>query len=115
MIPKIHIFILNWNGEEYLPRCIDSIKAINYSNYKVTVIDNNSSDQSIFKIKYKDVNIISHPKNYKYAKGYNKAIFSLNNDDADYYLLLNNDTTCDSNILSYFIKGVETYGNQHIF
>ena len=42
-------------------------------------------------------------KNYKYAKGYNKALFSLENDDSDYYLLLNNDTICDSNILSSFI------------
>ena len=115
MNPKIHIFILNWNGEQYLSKCIDSIKKINYSNYKITVIDNNSSDQSISKIKYKDVNIISHSKNYKYAKGYNKAIFSLENDDADYYLLLNNDTTCDANILSSFIKGVESYGKHHIF
>ena len=115
MNPKIHIFILNWNGEEYLSKCIDSIKEIDYSNYKVTVIDNNSSDQSILKIKYKDVNIISHSKNYKYAKGYNKAIFSLENDNSDYYLLLNNDTTCDSNILSSFIKGTESYGDNHIF
>ena len=115
MNPKIHIFILNWNGEQYLSRCIDSIKKIDYSNYKVTVIDNNSSDQSIFKIKYKDVNIISHSKNYKYAKGYNKALFSLENDNSDYYLLLNNDTICDSNILSSFVKGAESYGDNHIF
>ena len=115
MNPKIHILILNWNGEKYLSKCIDSVKEIKYSNYKITVIDNNSSDQSISKIKNKNVNIISHPKNYKYAKGYNKVIFSLENDDSDYYLLLNNDTICDSNILSSFIKGISTYGSNHIF
>ena len=115
MNPKIHILILNWNGQKYLSRCIDSIKEINYSNYKITVIDNNSSDQSISKIKYKDINIISHSKNYKYAKGYNKAIFSLKNDNSDYYLLLNNDTICHPNILSSFIKGVSSYGSDNIF
>ena len=115
MNPKVHILILNWNGEKYLSQCINSIKEINYSNYQITVIDNNSSDQSISKINNENINIISQSKNYKYAKGYNKAIFSLKNDNSDYYLLLNNDTICDSNILSSFIKGVNYYGSNNIF
>ena len=89
MNPKIHILILNWNGKNCLTECINSVKKIDYSNYIITVIDNNSTDDSISSIKYSNINIISHSKNYKYAKGYNKAIFSLKNDDSDYYLLLN--------------------------
>ena len=115
MNPKVHVLILNWNGEKYLSQCVDSIKEINYSNYQITVIDNNSSDQSISKLDRKDINIISHSKNYKYAKGYNKALFSLKNDNSDYYLLLNNDTRCHPNILSSFIKGVDSYGGNNIF
>ena len=115
MNPKIHILILNWNGEKYLSECINSVKNINYSNYKITVIDNKSSDQSIPKLKNENINIISHSKNYKYAKGYNEAIFSFKNDDSDYYLLLNNDTICDSNILTSFISAIKTYGPNHIF
>ena len=38
MDPKIHVLILNWNGEKYLSKCIDSVKEIKYSNYKITVI-----------------------------------------------------------------------------
>ena len=115
MNPKVHIFILNWNGQNYLPQCLDSVKKIDYPNYKITVIDNNSNDKSILDINDSNINIISHSKNYKYAKGYNKAIFSLIDDDSDYYLLLNNDTVCDQNILSSFIKGINSYGSNHIF
>ena len=115
MNPKIHIFILNWNGQAYLSECLDSVKKIDYSNYKITVIDNNSNDQSIFNINDSNINIISHNQNYKYAKGYNKAIFSLEDDDSDYYLLLNNDTVCDKNILSSFVNGIKFYGSHHIF
>tara|TARA_B100000029_G_scaffold453830_1_gene479930 strand:- start:43 stop:804 length:762 start_codon:yes stop_codon:yes gene_type:complete len=114
MNPKIHILILNWNGDHYLEECISSIKNLDYNNYIITVIDNNSSDHSISNIKYSDINVISHPKNYKYAKGYNKAIFSLQDDDSDYYLLLNNDTICSQNILTCFLEGVKVYGSNHI-
>ena len=115
MNPKIHILILNWNGQNCLTQCINSVKKIDYSNYVITVIDNNSTDASMLNIQYSDINVISHTENYKYAKGYNKAIFSLENDNSDYYLLLNNDTVCDSNILSSFIKGIDSYGSNHIF
>ena len=48
------------------------------------MIDNNSTDDSLDKINKEKVNIISHKYNYKYAKGYNKAIFELKNDDSDF-------------------------------
>ena len=115
MMFNVKIFILNWNGQNYLPQCLEKDKKIDYPNYKITVIDNNSNDQSILDINDSNINIISHSKNYKYAKGYNKAIFSLIDDDSDYYLLLNNDTVCDQNILSSFIKGINSYGSNHIF
>ena len=41
MNPKINILILNWNGSKYLIDLIRSINKNAYSNYKITVIDNN--------------------------------------------------------------------------
>ena len=110
MNPKIHVLILNWNGSKYLEQCIDSIIKNNYSNYVITVIDNNSNDDSLSKIKKFNINVISHSNNYKYAKGYNKAIFEFENDDSDYYLLLNNDIICDSNLLESFTLAIQNYG-----
>ena len=72
MGPKIHVLILNWNGSKYLDKCINSIKENNYSNYDVTIIDNNSTDNSLEIIKKLDIPFISHARNYKYAKGYNE-------------------------------------------
>ena len=114
MKPKIHVLVLNWNGSKYIRECIDSIKLNNYSNYTLTVIDNNSTDDSLLKIQDLDINIISHSDNYKYAKGYNKAIFNLKNDNSDYYLLLNNDTICDHNLLASFSDGINQYGSNCI-
>ena len=111
MNPKIHILILNWNGSVYLKPLIESIKKNNYSNLKITIIDNNSSDDSLLEVKDENVNIITHKYNYKYAKGYNKAIFNIKNDDSDYYLLLNNDTICDHNLLKSFSIAIKKYGS----
>ena len=62
------------NGSIFLKPLIKSIKN-KYSNLKITLIDNNSNDDSILKIKDENINIISHKYNYKYAKGYNKGYF----------------------------------------
>jgi len=114
MNPKIHILILNWNGSKYLDNCINSIRENNYSNYDITIIDNNSTDNSLEKIKKLGIPFISHPRNYKYAKGYNEAIFNIKNDNSDYYLLLNNDIICDSNLINSFIEGINNYGSNCI-
>ena len=114
MNPKIHIVVLNWNGSKYLRECIESLKSINYSNYIITVIDNNSIDNSILSINDLEVNLVSHNHNYKYAIGYNKAIFNIKNDNSEFYLLLNNDTICDKEILNAFIEAIKKYGHNSI-
>jgi GT2 family glycosyltransferase len=49
--PRVAIIILNWNGWKDTIECLESIYQINYQNYSVVVVDNNSSDESIKKIK----------------------------------------------------------------
>ena len=50
MIPLVSIIILNWNGWSDTVECLESIYHLNYSNYQVIVVDNNSTDDSIQKI-----------------------------------------------------------------
>lgn len=51
MYPKVSIIILNWNSPEDTIECLESIYHINYSNYEIILVDNNSSNDSIEKIK----------------------------------------------------------------
>ena len=44
--PHIKILILNYNGEEIIHRCLESVSSIDYDNYSVDVIDNGSTDNS---------------------------------------------------------------------
>ena len=45
--PKVNVLILNWNGQSVLNNCVKSVINNNYSNFSITVIDNNSNDHSI--------------------------------------------------------------------
>ena len=48
---KVSIIILNWNGWEDTIECLESIYQNGYHNYDLVVVDNNSNDESINKIR----------------------------------------------------------------
>ena len=49
--PKVAIIILNWNGWEDTIECLESLNQINYPDYEVIIVDNDSKNDSIEKIK----------------------------------------------------------------
>ncbi|MDP4145743.1 MAG: glycosyltransferase [Bacillota bacterium] len=51
VFPKVYIILLNWNGWADTIECIESIYGNNYPNYQVVIVDNDSSDASLDKIK----------------------------------------------------------------
>ncbi|KAF5029528.1 glycosyltransferase family 2 protein [Methanobacterium aggregans] len=51
ILPHVSIIILNWNGWKDTIECLESVYQINYPNYDVVLIDNDSKDDSIEKIK----------------------------------------------------------------
>lgn len=51
MEPNVSIIILNWNGWKDTIECLESVFQIDYLNFNVIVVDNNSSDESLEKIR----------------------------------------------------------------
>jgi len=51
MSPKVDIIIVNWNGWQDSIECLESVFHLDYDNFKVTLCDNQSSDNSIKHIK----------------------------------------------------------------
>ena len=94
--PKVTILIPNYNEAKTLKTCINSVlKLTTYKNYEIVVIENNSTEDSIFKY-YKEleneekVKVIYYPdKGYNYAKIMN---YGVKNTDGEYIVQLNNDT-----------------------
>jgi GT2 family glycosyltransferase len=92
---KIVVIIINWNGRKLLETCLSSLKDnTNYENFKVIVVDNASSDDSISYLQNLSwVKVIPLKKNYGFAIANNIAIkYAIDALNPDYFLLLNNDT-----------------------
>ncbi|MDY9922734.1 glycosyltransferase family 2 protein [Methanobacterium sp.] len=49
--PRVSIVIINWNGWEDTIECLESLFHINYPNFDVIVVDNDSKDDSLEKIR----------------------------------------------------------------
>ena len=48
---RVSIVILNWNGWKDTLECLDSLWEINYPNYDIIIVDNDSYDDSVLKIR----------------------------------------------------------------
>ena len=49
--PEVVILVLNWNGWRDTVECLESLQRLSYPNYRMVLIDNNSTDGSMDKIK----------------------------------------------------------------
>jgi len=106
MQKEIYIIVLNWNGRKDTLECLESLKNIDYTNYKIIVVDNNSQDGSVFEIKKKHSKaiVIQNKTNLGFAGGNNIGIKYATENKADYILLLNNDTTVEKTFLNELVK-----------
>src|SRR4028118_1766497 len=50
-LPKVYILILNYNGWEDAIECLESVFRLNYTNFQVILVDNNSPNDSVSYIK----------------------------------------------------------------
>jgi GT2 family glycosyltransferase len=107
--PKVFIVILNYNRKERLKKCLDSVFQINYPNFEVIIVDNNSDDGSfeMAKNSYSRSILIKNEANLGYSAGNNIGIRYALERMADYVLLLNNDTEVKANFLSGLVEVAE--------
>jgi GT2 family glycosyltransferase len=105
--PSVAIVILNWNGKKYLEKFLPSILNTTYSNTRIIVADNGSTDDSISFINsnYPSISIIKNPVNEGFAKGYNTALRLV---QADYYILLNSDVEVTPGWIEPMVSLLET-------
>lgn len=109
MKPKVYIVVLNYNSPFDTINCIESIRKITYDNYKIVIIDNASTDNSIELIKLHNGfdHLIESKFNYGYASGNNLGIKYAIENNAKYICILNNDTEVESNYLNILIDKLE--------
>ncbi|MCY3958919.1 MAG: glycosyltransferase [Chloroflexi bacterium] len=89
--PPVRVVVLNYNGAGRIERCIERLLASRYSDLRVTVVDNASSDGSPARIEqaYPEVELIENGANLGFARGNNRALRAAGE---PYLGLLNPDT-----------------------
>ena len=101
---RVAILVINYNGLRWLPRCLASLVKTKYPKYEIYLIDNASVDRSVEYVheNYPSVRIIRNSRNFGFAEAYNRAI---DQTEADYVVLLNNDTeVLDPEWLDHLVK-----------
>ena len=105
----IAIILVNYNGAEDTIDCIKSLSRIKNVEYEIVVVDNKSTDDSILKLKdFQKISkfiLIEADCNKGFSAGNNIGIRYEAN--ADYYLLLNNDTVVEPDFLNKLIYEIK--------
>ena len=106
--PKVAIIILNYNGRDLLERYLGSVESLEYSNYEILLVDNDSNDSSVNYIKkhHPDVTVVESKKNLGFSQGNNLGAASAEN--ADYYWFLNTDVRVTRESLNLLVNRVES-------
>ena len=105
-MPKISVIIVNYNGKTLLEKCLESLFKVNYDNFEVILVDNNSTDETV------DFITKNYPSIILIKLDSNKGFAEPNNIGAkiakgEHLLFLNNDTIVTPNFISELVKIME--------
>ncbi len=114
-IKKVSIILVNYNGLEDTVSCVESLQKICYKNFEIIVVDNGSADDyKLLKkgLDGKNVTILRTNNNLGFSGGNNIGIKYALESNADYVLLLNNDTVVESDFLNPMVQISDEYNDQ---
>lgn len=106
--PKVYIIILHWKNVSCLIECLVSLNKTAYDNYAVIVVNNGPDDLgNIDQHMERKIQVLRSPSNIGFARGNNLGIKEALRNQADYVLLLNDDTVVSPDFLNILIDAGE--------
>lgn len=107
--PRVTIVVLNWNGREDSLACLRSLERLQYPHHRVLFVDNGSVDGSEDAVaeEFPGVGRLQTGANLGFAGGNNAGIAWALERDADFVLLLNNDTEVEADFLGPMVAAAQ--------
>lgn len=103
------IILVNYNGAKNTIECIHSLEKVENIDYEIIVVDNCSTDDSFDELQaeqqFHDFKLIKATTNDGFSAGNNIGIRYALKKNADYVLLLNNDTLVEPNFIKHLLEG----------
>lgn len=113
----VAIIVVNWNNPIDTLACIESLESLEYNHYKVFLVDNGSTDNSVeilserLKNIDKEFELIESNENLGFAGGNNLAIKQAIEEEFKLFWLINNDTEFSADTLSHLVNGLKSDSN----
>lgn len=104
--PRVSVLIVFHDGKEQTIRCLESVKAIQYPDFEIIVVDDGSTDDSSEQISnlFPDVQILKGNGNLWCNGSFNLALEHCLKKSRNLFLLLNNDNIIAPNALNYLVE-----------
>ena len=107
---KVGVVIVTYNSAGYLPRLFESLKNQTYQPALITVVDNNSQDQSVdLATAEGQIQVIKNKKNIGFGAATNIGTKDLLRKGCTHILWLNPDTFLESDSLEKLTQGLQKY------
>jgi GT2 family glycosyltransferase len=112
--PLVSVIIVNWNGEQFLSRCLEALKAQSFNDFELIFIDNASTDRSLDLLEsiLPGANLIELQQNIGFANANN---IGANASRGRWLALLNNDAYPATDWLEQLIDATEKYPEYSFF
>jgi len=107
--PLVVAVVLNWNNPQDTVDCVASLRASDYPNLDILLVDNGSTDNSVslFRERFPEIELIETGENLGYAGGNNVGIKRALSKGAEYVLLANNDVAVAPDTVSQLVSAAE--------
>lgn len=107
--PRIAVVVLTWNQRDVTLECLESLTRQRYPHAELIVVDNCSLDGTPAAVRaaYPAVTVIEMGDNLGFVGGNNAGLEHALRGDADYIMLLNNDTVVAEDMLEILVDVME--------
>lgn len=107
-LPVVTAVLVNWNGRDWLPSVLGTLRAQRGVDLRIVVVDNASRDGSRewLSDNASDAKVILNDRNEGFAGGVNRGLAVV---DTPWVLLVNPDITLDESYVAALVEQLESY------
>jgi GT2 family glycosyltransferase len=104
--PSVAIILVNWNGFDFTRACLNSLRKIDFPDFKIILVDNASQNQEGKNLKksFPEIELIENAKNLGFSGGNNSGIRYALEQGFSHIMLLNNDTEVEPDFLGEMMR-----------
>ena len=108
--PSVAIILVNWNGFDFTEACLNSLRRLEFPDFKVILVDNASDNREAKRLKdsFPEIQLIQNNENLGFAGGNNLGIAQAK---GEYLLFINNDVEVLPNFLEPLVTCLNSKKN----